>query len=377
MTAYSIDAVVAGAGVVGLAIARRLALAGLETIVLEKADAIGTATSSRNSEVVHAGLYYPTGSIKALSCVQGKQLLYRYAAARGVSVKACGKLMVATTEAQVSKLRAIWDQAHANQVTGLRWLSRDEARDLEPEVECVQAFLSETTGIVDSHGLMLAYQGDLEDAGGMVAFETPILEGAITSDDIRLVTGGAEPTEITTRIFVNAAGHGAPGLARRIAGFPADHVPQQYYAKGNYFSLVGRQPFSRLVYPMPDAAGLGVHATIDLQGRCKFGPDVQWVENDEDLQVDPTRVASFYEAIRSYWPTLPDGALQADYAGIRPKLHGPSSPMPDFRVSGPRDHGIAGLVALFGIESPGLTASLALADMVASRLDLEPRDILA
>lgn len=367
---WSIDAVVIGAGVVGLATARRLALAGLETLVIEAADAIGTGTSSRNSEVIHAGLYYPTGSIKATACLRGKDLLYRYCASRGVKALACGKLMVATSDDQLPKLQAIWDQAHVNGVTGLTWMTPDEVRAMEPEVACVKAFFSSTTGIVDSHGVMLALQGDLEEAGGMVAFEAPVVSAAVTPTGIRIVTGGAEPAEIEARIVVNAAGHFAPKFLSGLDGFPAAHVPKQWYAKGNYFSLVGRQPFSRLVYPMPDTAGLGVHATVDLQGRCRFGPDVEWVESESDLVVDPRRSEGFYAAIRAYWPGLPDDALQPDYAGIRPKLHGPGTPMPDFRIDGPELHGTAGLVNLLGIESPGLTASLAIADIVASRLDL-------
>jgi L-2-hydroxyglutarate oxidase LhgO len=277
MTAYSIDAMVIGAGVVGLACARRLALAGLETLVLEAADAIGTGTSSRNSEVIHAALYYPTGSIKAKACLAGKHLLYRYCDARGVKTVNCGKLMVATAESQLPKLQAIWDQAHANGVEGLSWKSADEIRALEPEVAAIRGFFSASTGIVDSHGFMLALQGDLENAGGMVAFETPVAAAEVTPDGILIETGGADAASVSARIVVNAAGHFAPKFLTRLAGFPAEHVPRQWYAKGNYFSLVGRQPFSRLVYPMPDAAGLGVHATVDLQGRCRFGPDVEWV----------------------------------------------------------------------------------------------------
>jgi L-2-hydroxyglutarate oxidase LhgO len=370
MTDWSIDAVVIGAGVVGLATARRLAVAGLDTLVLEAADAIGTGTSSRNSEVIHAALYYPTGSIKATACLRGKELLYRYCADRGVKTVNCGKLMVATAEDQLPKLQAIWDQAHANGVAGLSWKTPDEVRAMEPAVTCVKAFFSATTGIVDSHGFMLALQGDLENASGMIAFETPIVSAAVTPDGIVLRTGGAEATEITARIVVNAAGHFAPKFLNALAGFPPEHAPRQWYAKGNYFSLVGRQPFSRLVYPMPDGAGLGVHATVDLEGRCRFGPDVEWVESETDLVVNPARSDSFYAAIRAYWPDLPDDALQPDYSGIRPKLHGPGTPMPDFRVDGPELHGVANLVNLLGIESPGLTASLALADLVAARLGL-------
>jgi L-2-hydroxyglutarate oxidase LhgO len=370
MTDWSIDAVVIGAGVVGLATARRLALAGLDTLVLEAADAIGIGTSSRNSEVIHAALYYPTGSIKATACLRGKHLLYRYCADRGVKTVNCGKLMVATSEDQLPKLQAIWDQAHANGVAGLSWKTPDEVREMEPAVSCVKAFFSASTGIVDSHGFMLALQGDLENAGGMIAFEAPIVSAAVTPDGIVLRTGGADAAEITARVVVNAAGHFAPKFLNVLDGFPREHAPRQWYAKGNYFSLVGRQPFSRLVYPMPDSAGLGVHATVDLQGRCRFGPDVEWVESETDLVVDPARSEGFYAAIRAYWPDLPDNALQPDYSGIRPKLHGPGTPMPDFRIDGPEVHGVANLVNLLGIESPGLTASLAIADLVAARLGL-------
>lgn len=374
MTDHSVDAVVVGAGVVGLACARRLALAGLETLVLEAADAIGTGTSSRNSEVIHAALYYPTGSVKAAACLAGKHRLYRYCAERGVATVRCGKLMVATADDQRPKLKAIWDQALANGVEGLVWMTAADIRAIEPEVRAVEGFLSTSTGIVDSHGFMLALQGDLENAGGMVAFQAPVVSAEAAGGRVVVRTGGAEAAEIGTRILVNAAGHFAPKLLRRLAGFPAEHIPRQWYAKGNYFSLAGRQPFRRLVYPMPDGAGLGVHATVDLQGRCRFGPDVQWVDSDTDLAVDPARAESFYAAIRAYWPDLPDGALQPDYAGIRPKLHGPGMPMPDFRIDGPEVHGIAGLVNLLGIESPGLTAALALADMVAARLGLPPME---
>lgn len=376
MTDYAIDAVVVGAGVVGLATARRLALAGLETLVIEAEDAIGTGTSSRNSEVIHAALYYPTGSIKAVACLAGKRLLYRYCEARGVTARRCGKLMVATSEDQLPKLQAIWDQAERNGVEDMHWLSAEQARALEPEVSCIKAFLSASTGIVDSHGYMLALQGDLENAGGMVAFSSPVTTARIEADGIVLTTGGEAAAEIKARILVNAAGHFAPKLAGLMQGFPSEHVPQQWYAKGNYFSLLGRQPFSRLVYPMPDTAGLGVHATVDLQGRTRFGPDVQWVESEHDLVVDPARSESFYAAIRAYWPGLADGALTPDYAGVRPKLHGPGTPMPDFRIDGPEVHGVAGLVNLLGIESPGLTASLALAEMVASRLGLPSKDTI-
>ena len=370
MTLFRIDAVVAGAGVVGLAIGRRLALAGLETLILEQEPAIGTQTTARNSEVIHAGLYYPTGSLKARTCVAGRQMLYRYCARRGVRTSTSGKLMVAVAEPQIPRLRAIWDQATANGVTGLKWLTVEEAHRLEPEVRCVGAFFSSETGIIDCHGLLLALQSDFEAAGGVVALRSHVAGAGVTADGIVVRADGDEATEIATGIFVNAAGHGAPGIAGTIAGFPQACVPRQWYAKGNYFSLVGRQPFSHLVYPLPNEAGLGTHATIDMEGRCRFGPDVEWVESDQDVVVDPARAEGFYSAIRAFWPALPDGALMPDYAGVRPKLHGPGMPAPDFRVDGPEVHGIAGLVNLFGIESPGLTASLALADAVAEKLSL-------
>jgi L-2-hydroxyglutarate oxidase LhgO len=370
MTVFRIDAIVAGAGVVGLAIGRRLALTGLETLILEQESAIGTQTSARNSEVIHAGLYYPTGSLKARTCVAGRQMLYRYCAERGVRTSTCGKLMVAVAEPQMGRLRAIWDQATANGVTGLKWLTAEEAHRLEPEVQCFGAFLSSATGIIDCHGLLLALQGDFEAAGGVIAFKSRIAGAELSTDGILVRVDGDDATEITTGIFVNAAGHGAPRIATAITGFPQACVPRQWYAKGNYFSLVGRQPFSHLVYPLPNEAGLGTHATIDMQGRCRFGPDVEWVESDQDFVVDPSRAEGFYSAIRSFWPALTDGALMPDYAGIRPKLHDRGTSAPDFRVDGPEFHGIPGLVNLFGIESPGLTASLALAEEVARKLAL-------
>ncbi len=372
MTVLEVDAIVAGAGVVGLAIARRLALSGLETLILEREPAIGTQTSARNSEVIHAGLYYPTGSLKARTCVAGRQMLYRYSADHGVKTSACGKLMVAVAEPQMPRLHAIWDQATANGVTGLRWLTVDEAHRLEPEVQCVGAFFSSETGIIDCHALLLALQGDFEAAGGMIAFRSGVTEAEVTAGGILVRTDGDDATEIMTRMFVNAAGHGAPKIAGATVGLPPACAPRQWYAKGNYFTLVGRQPFSHLVYPLPDEAGLGTHATIDMQGRCRFGPDVEWVESDQNLDVDGRRAGRFYSAVRAFWPGLPDGALMPDYAGVRPKLHDAGSPAPDFRIDGPEVHGVEGLVNLFGIESPGLTASLALAEEVAQKLAPPP-----
>jgi len=370
MVAYSIDAVVAGAGVVGLAVARRLMLAGLEVLVVEKSGSIGAGTSSRNSEVIHAGLYYPTGSLKAKTCIAGSALLYRYCAERGVTTRKCGKLLVATSFAQIARLDALWRQARANGVHEISWLTPSDVRSIEPEVECVRGFLSPSTGILDSHAYMLALQQDIESGGGALAFETPVTGAQVTGAGLRVFTGGREPAEINARIFVNSTGHYAPRFAATIEGLSREHAPRRWFAKGNYFSLSGKQPFSHLVYPLPEAAGVGVHATLDLDGRCRFGPDVEWVENETDLAVSADRADSFYAAIRNYWPGLPDNALRPDYAGIRPKLHGPEAPIADFRIDGPEAHHVKGLVNLFGIESPGLTASLAIADLVAERLAL-------
>jgi len=363
-----IDCLVIGAGVVGLAIARELAQAGREVVIAEAAEGIGTQTSARNSEVIHAGIYYPPGSLKARVCVEGRKRLYRYLAERGLPHKACGKLIVATSESQKPALETIMARAVASGVDSLRWLSGAEAKALEPEVRCEIALLSPETGVVDSHALMLSLLGECEAAGGSLALNTPIAGWRREADGFSVDFGGADPATYTVRSIVNSAGHGAPKLLRQLDGFPAQHVPVQHYAKGNYFALTGRQPFSHLVYPVPEAAGLGIHATIDMGGRVKFGPDVEWVEHDQDLVVDPTRAEKFYAAIRTYWPALPDGALVADYAGIRPKLHGPTEPMPDFRIDGPEVHGVSNLVNLLGIESPGLTSSLAIAGMVREQL---------
>jgi L-2-hydroxyglutarate oxidase LhgO len=363
-----VDAIVIGAGVVGLAVTRALALAGREVIVLEGADAIGTETSSRNSEVIHAGIYYPVGSLKARLCVAGRQALYRYCDEHGVPHRRCGKLLVATHERQIPKLAAIKQQANANGVTDLAPLTVAQASALEPELRCVAAYLSPSTGVIDSHAFMLALQGDAESRGAMIAFRSPVRGGALRDGGIELDVGGATPLRILARSVVNCAGLHAQKLAAALAGFPAAHVPPTYYAKGNYYSLTGKSPFSRLVYPMPNEAGLGVHITIDLGGQARFGPDVEWIDRI-DYDVDPRRAESFYGAIREYWPGLKDGQLAPGYSGIRPKLVGPNAPAADFVISGPRDHGVSGLVNLFGIESPGLTAALAIGDYV--------RDLLA
>ncbi len=361
-----VDAVVVGAGVVGLAVARALALAGREVLVLEATQAIGTQTSSRNSEVVHAGIYYPQGSLKARLCVQGRQMLYDYCAGRGIGHRRCGKLIVATSEEQIGQLQGIVTKAAANGVGDLVLLTREQARALEPALECVAAVHSPSTGIVDSHGLMLALQGDLENAGGMVAFNSPLATARVTPQGIELEAH--DGTQLRARAVVNAAGVHAPTLARRFEGLDARHIPGEYYAKGNYFTLAGRSPFARLIYPVPEAAGLGVHLTVDLGGQARFGPDVQWVDSADDLVVDPARGDAFYAEVRKYWPALPDGALQAGYAGIRPKISGPGEAARDFVIQGPAEHRVPGLVNLFGIESPGLTSSLAISAMVAGLL---------
>ncbi|WP_341919916.1 NAD(P)/FAD-dependent oxidoreductase [Polaromonas sp. YR568] len=362
----SVDVVVVGAGVVGLAVARALALQGREVMVLEAADAIGTGTSSRNSEVIHAGIYYPQGSLKARLCVEGKALLYDYCAQRGIGHSHCGKLIVATHASQIPQLQAIIAKAAANGVPDLVLLTREQARALEPELEGVAAVLSPSTGIVDSHALMLALQGDLENAGGMVVLNSPLAQAHCAPSAIVLVA--EDGTELAAQSVVNAAGLHAQALASRFAGLDTQHVPPSHYAKGNYFTLSGRSPFSRLIYPVPEAAGLGVHLTLDLGGQAKFGPDVQWVDSPEDLVVDTRRGDAFYAEVRKYWPGLPDGALLAGYAGIRPKIQAPDEPARDFLIQGPAEHGVAGLVNLFGIESPGLTSSLAIGRHVSELL---------
>jgi L-2-hydroxyglutarate oxidase LhgO len=361
----SVDAVVIGAGLVGLAVARALALAGREVVILEAEGAIGMHTSSRNSEVIHAGIYYPKGSLKARTCVQGKERLYRYCAERGVPHRRCGKLIVATGAAQLAEMEGIRQKALANGVTDVVRIGPGEARAMEPELSCVAALHSPSTGIIDSHALILAYLGDAQNAGAMLALKSPLEKGFVRPGGIELHVAGAEP--VLARNVVNSAGLRAPSVARRIEGFPARLAPPELYAKGNYFTLARRAPFSRLVYPVPEPGGLGVHVTLDLGGRARFGPDVEWVEGI-DYTVDPRRAECFYAAIRRYWPGLPDGALEPGYAGIRPKISGRGEPPADFVVQGPREHGVRGLVQMYGIESPGLTASLALADDVVALL---------
>ncbi|MFY8117234.1 MAG: NAD(P)/FAD-dependent oxidoreductase [Roseateles sp.] len=369
-----VDAVVVGAGVVGLAVGRALARSGRETLVLERETAIGQGVSSRNSEVIHAGLYYPAGSLKARLCVRGKELLYEFCASHGVAHSRCGKLVVATEASQLPGLQALQAKAAANGVHDLRWLSREEAQTLEPALRCEAALLSPSTGIVDSHGLMLALQGDLEAAGGAVGLGSEVLGLRATSEgQVLRVRAGGEEMELLAGLVVNAAGLWAPWLAARSEGLDAAQVPRAHYSKGSYFSLAGRAPFGRLVYPLPQEASLGVHLTLDLGGQARFGPDAQWLEDVADpdaldYQVDPARAEGFYADVRRYWPALPDGALQPAYSGVRPKIHGPGEPAPDFRIEGPAQHGVPGLVNLLGIESPGLTSCLAIADEVMARL---------
>ncbi len=366
-----VDCVVVGAGVVGIAAARALARTGREVIVLDAAEGIGTETSSRNSEVIHAGIYYPKDSLMARLCVAGKRMLYAYCNERGVPYSRCGKLIVATSPEENDRLAGIKQRAEANGVEGMRLLTAEEAVALEPNLVCTAALLSESTGIVDSHAYMLALQGDAEEAGGLFVFNSPVLGGRVTGDRIELTVGGEETTTLRCRLVVNSAGLHAPALARSIVGMPSQMVPHEYYAKGNYFSLAGRSPFTRLIYPVPVPGGLGVHLTIDLGGQARFGPDVEWVET-LDYAVDPARADGFYAAVRTYWPGLRDGALLPGYSGIRPKIVAKGAPGQDFVIQGAAAHGVPALVNLFGIESPGLTAAIALADCLADTVGHAP-----
>ena len=365
-----IDAVVIGAGVVGLACARALARAGLETLILEQHNAIGTETSARNSEVIHAGIYYAAGSLKAELCVAGRNRLYAFCETHGVNHRRSGKLIVATSAGQKIELLKIFHHAQANGVAGLRVLTQAEATDLEPQLKCHAALFSPSTGIIDSHGLMLALLGDAEHCGAMLALKSPVLSASVLENGtIELSVGGATPMKIVAKVVINSAGLQAQRFAAAIEGFPVDKIPPAYYAKGNYFSLSTRSPFTRLVYPVPEPGGLGVHLTLDLAGQARFGPDVEWVDT-LSYEVDVERSKRFYGEVRKYWPGLEDGVLQPAYAGIRPKLSGPGQPAADFVIQGPDTHGVRGLVNLFGIESPGLTSCLAIADAVCGSLGI-------
>ncbi len=362
-----VQCVVIGAGVVGLALARTLALAGQEVLVLEAEDRIGTGISSRNSEVVHAGIYYPAGSLKARACVAGNRLLTAFCEAHGVACRRLGKLIVAQAD-QLDALRDLQARAAANGVA-LDWLEADAVQDLEPDLRCAAALHSPTTGIVDSHGLMRALALDAEAHGATVVLRSPVAGGRVTGAGIEMRVGGGEPMTVLAERVFNAAGLGAQRVARGLEGLPPGTVPPQFLSKGNYYGLSGKAPFSRLVYPIPSQGALGVHLTLDLAGQARFGPDVEWIER-ETYDVDPRRADGFYAEVRKYWPGLPDGALQPAYAGIRPKIHGPGDPQPDFVIQTEAVHGVPGLVNLYGIESPGLTAALALAGEVAVRAGL-------
>jgi L-2-hydroxyglutarate oxidase LhgO len=366
--AYDFDAAVIGAGAVGLACGYHLALAGKSVVVLEKERHIGQGVSSRNSEVIHAGLYYPTGSLKADLCVRGRRMLYAFLDSHGVAYDRCGKIVVATSEAEIARVEAVAEQARVNDVEGLEMLTAEQIHAMEPEAHALMGLWSPQTGIFDTHGYMLALQGEIENRNGAVVVDSPF-EGAepLAEGGFRLRTGGADPAEFTVRQLVVSGGLGAQDAAARIDGYPADQIPKLHYGKGVYFVLAGKAPFKALVYPPPITGALGIHYKRDLGGRAHFGPDLQYVDT-LDYTVDPGRADGFYEYVRHFWPGLPYGALSPDYAGIRPKLHGPGEPQPDFRVDGPEHHGMAGLVSLFGIESPGLTSSLAIGEKVAGLL---------
>jgi L-2-hydroxyglutarate oxidase LhgO len=360
-----VDAVVIGAGAVGLAIARALALRGREVLILEAAERFGSGVSSRNSEVIHAGIYYPRGSLKARLCVAGRGLLYAFCREHGVAHRRCGKLIVASSDSQLAELGRTRAAALANGVE-LVPLGQPDALALEPALRCAAALYSPVTGIIDAHAYMLALLGQAESRGALLACDSAVTGLALEADGFRVAVNGA-PASLHARTLVNSAGLSAPQVARLMEGFPPERVPTAYFAKGSYFTLASRAPFARLIYPLPIPGGLGVHLTLDLAGRARFGPDVEWV-GELDYAVDVKRAAGFYDAIRAWWPALADGALEPAYAGIRPKITGPGEPAADFRIDGPAAHGVPGLVQLFGIESPGLTASLAIAEHVAALL---------
>ena len=371
-----VDCVVIGAGVIGLAVAREMALQGRETILLERESAFGTISSARNSEVIHAGIYYPKGSLKARLCVEGNRLLYEYCRSHQVATQPYGKLIVAADHAQINDLQAILYKAQNNGVPEIKMISGEEARALEPNLSCSAALLSSSTGIVDSHGYMLSLLGGFEDAGGMIAYQSPLISatplGLNAENGFELEVGGSDGMKIQTKLLINCAGMSAPAVAKKIEGLHQEQIPKAYFAKGNYFSLSGRSPFKHLIYPIPEPGGLGVHLTLDMGGQAKFGPDVEWLDIDTEEQVDytvnPKRAEGFYAAVRRYWPDLKDGSLQPDYSGIRAKIVPPNSPAGDFCFDTPKEHGLAGLFNLYGFESPGLTSSLAIAKYLEGQI---------
>ena len=364
-----VDCVVIGAGVVGLAVAREMALQGRETILLERENAFGTVSSARNSEVIHAGIYYPKDSLKAKLCVAGNRLLYEYCRSHQVATQPYGKLIVATDENQIDALQAILYKAQNNGVPEIKLISGDKAKQLEPKLSCSAAILSASTGIVDSHAFMLSLLGSFEDAGGMIAYQSPLMSarpiGSGAQGGFELEIGGPDGMKLHTKLLMNCAGMSAPAVAQQIEGLDPEQIPKAYFAKGNYFSLSGKSPFTHLIYPIPEPGGLGVHLTLDMGGQAKFGPDVEWLEIDAEEQIDytvnPKRGDGFYEAVRRYWPDLKDNSLQPDYSGVRAKIVPPSSPAGDFCFNTPQDHGLQGLYNLYGFESPGLTSSIAIA----------------
>lgn len=371
-----VDCVVIGAGVIGIAVAREMALQGRETILLERESSFGTISSARNSEVIHAGIYYPKDSLKAKLCVQGNRLLYEYCRTHQVATQPYGKLIVATDDTQLDDLQALLYKAQGNGVPAIKMITAAEAKQLEPQLHCSAALLSSSTGIVDSHGYMLSLLGGFEDAGGMVAYQSPLISatpmGAHAKDGFELEIGGADAMHIQTKLLINCAGMSAPALAQKIKGLPKDQIPKAYFAKGNYFSLSGKSPFKHLIYPIPEPGGLGVHLTLDMAGQAKFGPDVEWLEIDNEAQIDytvnPKRGDGFYEAVRRYWPGLKDHSLQADYSGVRAKIVPPNAPAGDFCFNTPNEHGLEGLFNLYGFESPGLTSSLAIAQHLEEQI---------
>ena len=371
-----VNCVVIGAGVIGLAVAREMALQGRETILLERESAFGTISSARNSEVIHAGIYYPKDSLKAKLCVEGNRMLYEYCRTHHVATQPYGKLIVASDDSQLDDLQAILYKAQQNNVPEIKMITGEQAKSMEPELQCSAAVLSASTGIVDSHGFMLSLLGGFEDAGGMIAYQSPLISakpiGSKAQDGFELEIGGSDAMKIQTKLLINCAGMSAPAIAKKIEGLAQEQIPKAYFAKGNYFSLSGKSPFKHLIYPIPEPGGLGVHLTLDMGGQAKFGPDVEWLEIDDENQIDytvnPKRGESFYAAVRKYWPGLKDNALQPDYSGVRAKIVPPNVPAGDFCFNTPKDHGLEGLFNLYGFESPGLTSSLAIAKYLEGQI---------